>query len=76
MTHADRPEAPDRPQTLDWTSSSFSQSNGGECIQWAPRWAEATGEFLIRDSKDPEGPSLTTDAAGWAAFVAFAVDHG
>lgn len=43
MTHADRPEAPDRPQTPDWTSSSFSQSNGGECVEWAPKYAKATG---------------------------------
>lgn len=66
MTHADRPNAP------DWTSSSYSQSNGGECVQWAPKHAAATGEFLICDSKDPDGPVLSTSAAGWAGLVAFA----
>lgn len=76
MTHADRSEAPARPQPSDWTSSSFSQSNGGECVQWAPQHAKATGDFLIRDSKNPDGPVLTTDAAGWAGLIAFAADHG
>ncbi|MGW8556838.1 DUF397 domain-containing protein [Streptomyces tubercidicus] len=66
MTHADRSEAP------DWTSSSYSQSNGGECIQWAPEHAATTGEFLVRDSKDPQGPSLAFSASGWVGLVAFA----
>lgn len=69
MTHADRPDAP------DWTSSSYSQSNGGECVQWAPMHAEVTGEFLIRDSKNPGGPVLSTNASGWADLVAFAADR-
>ncbi|WP_433890594.1 DUF397 domain-containing protein [Streptomyces sp. CA-111067] len=64
MTHADRPEAP------DWTSSSYSQSNGGECVEWAPTHAAATGEFLVRDSKDPNGPVLAFPADAFASFVA------
>jgi hypothetical protein len=34
--------------------------------------ARATGEFLVRDSKDPEGPHLTLTAGQWAGLVAFA----
>ncbi|WP_202930250.1 DUF397 domain-containing protein [Streptomyces sp. TR1341] len=41
-------------------------------VQWAPKHAAATGEFLICDSKDPDGPVLSTSAAGWAGLVAFA----
>ncbi|MGW2862531.1 DUF397 domain-containing protein [Streptomyces sp. NPDC001205] len=69
MTHADLPEV------HDWTSSSYSQSNGGECVQWAPQYAAATGEFLVRDSKDPNGPHLTLTAEGFAGLVAFAKSH-
>jgi hypothetical protein len=25
--------------------------------------------FAVRDSKNPDGPALAFDAAGWAAFV-------
>ncbi|RBL84427.1 DUF397 domain-containing protein, partial [Streptomyces cavourensis] len=32
----------------DWTASSYSQNNGGECVEWAPTYAAATGEVLVR----------------------------
>ncbi|MBW1600663.1 DUF397 domain-containing protein [Streptomyces sp. JJ66] len=60
----------------DWTSSSYSNGMGGECVQWAPEYARATGEFLVRDSKDPHGPSLSLTAEGFAGLVAFAKSHG
>ncbi|MHC0429251.1 DUF397 domain-containing protein [Streptomyces sp. O3] len=64
------------PEGPDWTSSSYSQSNGGECIEWAPNYARATGEFLVRDSKDPNGPHLSLTAEGFAGLVTFAKSHG
>jgi hypothetical protein len=36
-----------------WRKSSFSSSNGGNCVEVAP----ALG--AIRDSKNPSGPVLT-----------------
>ncbi|SFC12419.1 DUF397 domain-containing protein [Streptomyces aidingensis] len=69
MTHADLPETP------DWTSSTYSQSNGGECIEWAPKHAAAHGVVPVRDSKDPRGPHLSVSPVGWAGFVA-AVKNG
>ncbi|MFE0699390.1 DUF397 domain-containing protein [Streptomyces sp. NPDC058872] len=60
----------------DWTSSSYSQNNGGECVEWAPEYARATGTFLVRDSKDPNGPTLNLTAEGFAGLVAFAKTHG
>ncbi|OII60851.1 DUF397 domain-containing protein [Streptomyces sp. CC53] len=56
----------------DWTSSSYSQSNGGECIEWAPGHARATGEFLVRDSKNPGGPRLRLTRSGFAGLVELA----
>lgn len=59
----------------DWTSSSYSNGQGGECVQWAPKHAAATGEYLVRDSKDPDGPQLSLTAEGFAGLVAFAKSH-
>ncbi|MFT2017776.1 DUF397 domain-containing protein [Streptomyces sp. 796.1] len=56
--------------TDEWIKSSYSQSNGGECIEWAPAHATTTGTVPVRDSKDPHGPALAFDTAAWSAFVA------
>ncbi|GAA1501018.1 DUF397 domain-containing protein [Streptomyces synnematoformans] len=52
-----------------WVKSSYSNSNGGACIEWAPGFA-AAGAVPVRDSKDPDGPALTFTAEAWRAFVA------
>ncbi|MFC5028472.1 DUF397 domain-containing protein [Streptomyces sp. DSM 41987] len=73
---------------LMWFKSSYSGSNGGDCVEVAYDWRKSThsgssgGECVevaihpttvhIRDSKDPQGPALAVPAASWAAFVAFA----
>ncbi|ALM40548.1 DUF397 domain-containing protein [Streptomyces albidoflavus] len=59
-----------------WTSSSYSQGNGGECVEWAPAHAALTGEVLVRDSKTPHAPYLTLTPAGFAGLVAFAKECG
>ncbi|KJS58683.1 DUF397 domain-containing protein [Streptomyces rubellomurinus] len=48
-----------------WVKSSFSQQ-GGNCIEFAPGYA---GVMPVRDSKDPEGPTLVFPADAWQAFV-------
>jgi hypothetical protein len=50
-----------------WRKSSYSQANGGECIEVAD---SLTNLVPVRDSKDPEGPALTFPASAWTAFVA------
>ncbi|MFI1498147.1 DUF397 domain-containing protein [Streptomyces platensis] len=57
--------------SLRWVKSSYSD-NGGQCIEWAPEHAAATGEFLVRDSKDPNGPQLALTRQGFAGLVEFA----
>ncbi|MEU8571328.1 DUF397 domain-containing protein [Streptomyces pathocidini] len=52
-----------------WVKSSYSD-NGGQCVEWAPEHAAATGEFLVRDSKDPSGPVLGFSADAFSSFVA------
>ncbi|MGW7004980.1 DUF397 domain-containing protein [Streptomyces sp. NPDC054933] len=51
-----------------WRSSTYSQANGGECIEWAPN-VVARGVVPVRDSKDPAGPALAFSLASWASFV-------
>nr|WP_228718430.1 DUF397 domain-containing protein [Kitasatospora acidiphila] len=50
----------------EWFKSSYSD-NGGQCVEVA---ANLPGVIPVRDSKDPEGPSLTFTPTGFAAFVA------
>ncbi|WP_091659185.1 DUF397 domain-containing protein [Micromonospora auratinigra] len=49
-----------------WRKSTRSGGNGGECVEVAINLA---GVVAVRDSKDPAGPVLTFDPAGWRAFV-------
>ncbi|WP_449470941.1 DUF397 domain-containing protein [Streptomyces tanashiensis] len=49
----------------EWFKSSYSNGSGGECVECS-RTTEGT---LIRDSKRPEGPSLTVQAKAWNAFI-------
>ena len=52
-----------------WRKSSFSGSNGGECVEWAPTYAAQAGEVPVRDSKTPYGPTLAFSPTAWSAFV-------
>ncbi|MGK4580748.1 DUF397 domain-containing protein [Kitasatospora sp. HPMI-4] len=58
------------PKSLQWVKSSYSNGNGGNCIEFAPALAATHGIVPLRDSKDPEGPALVFSAEGFAAFVA------
>ncbi|MFJ9975745.1 DUF397 domain-containing protein [Streptomyces cyaneofuscatus] len=60
MTHS--PEL----STAHWRSSSYSNTNGGECVQVSD---DFPGLVPVRDSKNPTGPALVLQAAAWSAFV-------
>jgi hypothetical protein len=49
-----------------WRKSSYSDDNGGSCIEIAD---DLPGIVPVRDSKVPHGPALVFPAVGWAAFV-------
>ncbi|MFF4604997.1 DUF397 domain-containing protein [Streptomyces sp. NPDC001339] len=53
---------------VEWVKSSYSQGNGGDCIEWAPAFV-ASGVVPVRDSKDPHGPALAFPASSWSSFV-------
>ncbi|WP_406305750.1 DUF397 domain-containing protein [Streptomyces sp. NBC_00885] len=57
---------------LQWVKSSYSSPEGGNCLEWAPSVAAASGLVPVRDSKNPEGPALTFPADEWTHFVTFA----
>ena len=50
---------------VGWRTSSYS-GNSGNCIEVAP----APDGVLVRDSKDPGGPTLAVTTAQWRAFLA------
>ncbi|WP_345278647.1 DUF397 domain-containing protein [Streptomyces gulbargensis] len=73
---------------LAWFKSSYSSSEGGNCIEVAYDWRKSSysdGEggncievaahpslVHVRDSKNPEGPQLAVSPASWSAFLAVA----
>jgi hypothetical protein len=55
---------------LRWFKSSYSGSDGGDCIEVAA----SPGIVHVRDSKDADGPVLSFPRGEWHAFVAYAKD--
>lgn len=49
-----------------WRKSSYSNSDGGECVEVSDGFATL---IPVRDSKNPRGPVLVFPAGGWASFV-------
>ncbi|MGP3984266.1 DUF397 domain-containing protein [Streptomyces sp. KR80] len=52
--------------TDTWTKSSYSGGNGA-CVEVK---SPTVRTIAVRDSKDPEGPSLAFGPETWTAFVA------
>ncbi|REK89699.1 DUF397 domain-containing protein [Streptomyces inhibens] len=59
-------------RTATWIKSSYSDRDGGDCIEVAPGIPDVVP---VRDSKDPHGPALFFPAADWSSFVS-AVKRG
>ncbi|MEU3950184.1 DUF397 domain-containing protein [Streptomyces sp. NPDC029526] len=49
-----------------WHRSSYSNQEGGNCVEVA---TGAAGLTPVRDSKAPQGPVLTFRSGTWAAFM-------
>ncbi|MFD5424005.1 DUF397 domain-containing protein [Streptomyces sp. NPDC127084] len=76
---------------LDWFKSSYSDGEGGECLEVAYAWRKSSyssgegGECLevaacpgtihVRDSKVPTGGRIDLAPASWAAFVGYAASQ-
>ncbi|MDJ1644556.1 DUF397 domain-containing protein [Streptomyces pakalii] len=63
MQRAPRPDL----TAAAWRSSSYSNQEGGNCVQVADGFP---GVVPVRDSKNPTGPALVVPAAAWSAFIA------
>ncbi|MEI7029522.1 DUF397 domain-containing protein [Streptomyces pratensis] len=73
---------------LNWFKSSYSGSDGGQCLEVAYDWRKSSysgdegGQCVeiaahpaavhVRDSKDIEGPTFTVAPTAWSAFAAYA----
>ncbi|KOV55631.1 DUF397 domain-containing protein [Streptomyces sp. MMG1121] len=70
---------------LTWFKSSYSGSQGGDCIELACAWRKSSysgsegGDCIevathpttihVRDSKNPTGPVLTLSPTTWTEFL-------
>ncbi|AEW94895.1 MULTISPECIES: DUF397 domain-containing protein [Streptomycetaceae] len=73
---------------LAWFKSSYSGSQGGNCVEVALAWRKSSysgdqggncvevaacpSTVHVRDSKDKSGPTLSFSPDAWSAFVSFA----
>ena len=55
----------DHLKAVTWRKSSYSGSNGGNCIEVAA----AAGTVAVRDSKNPHGPVLAFGPRSWRRFT-------
>ncbi|MFF4603564.1 DUF397 domain-containing protein [Streptomyces sp. NPDC001339] len=53
--------------TVMWRKSSYSDGEGGSCVEVAD---DLPGIVPVRDSKAPHGPALVFQAGAWASFIA------
>jgi hypothetical protein len=49
-----------------WRKSTYSSTNGGECLEVRDG---VPGAVPVRDSKNPHGPALAVPADAWSAFI-------
>lgn len=75
-------------QQLHWFKSSYSDGEGGACVEVAYFWRKSSyssgegGECVevaahpaaihIRDSKVTQGPQITVLPTAWATFITYA----
>jgi Domain of unknown function (DUF397) len=50
----------------DWRKSSFSNANGGACVETA----SGAGVILVRDTTNRDGGTLGFTATAWQTFTA------
>ncbi|ASY32912.1 MULTISPECIES: DUF397 domain-containing protein [Streptomyces] len=55
---------------LHWFKSSYSDNNGGSCVEVAADLVGSHGLVPVRDSKCVAGPVLAVTSSAFAGFVA------
>ena len=49
-----------------WVKGTYSDGQGGNCVEWAPAYAKVHGVIPVRDSNAPHGPALMFSPEGFA----------
>ncbi|MEV0485680.1 DUF397 domain-containing protein [Streptomyces sp. NPDC050508] len=57
---------------MTWAKSSYSDNNGGNCLEIA---LDVPAVTPVRDSKVPDGPVLVFARSTWSAFVSTVRDN-
>ena len=57
---------PETPHPLTWRKSTYSGPNDENCVEVAPL---AKGMLAMRDSKNPNGATLTFTSREWKRFI-------
>lgn len=55
--------------SLAWRKSSYSGTEGDNCVEVAVSSCGAAGTVHVRDSKDVALPHLTASPEAWMSFV-------
>ena len=55
---------------MDWRKSTYSDANGGACVETASDSGHGEAVILVRDTTDRDGGTLAFTAETWAAFTA------
>ena len=50
---------------VDWRKSTYSDGNGGSCVETA----SGNGVILVRDTADRDGPVLAVSSSAWVTFT-------
>ncbi|MFJ2745348.1 DUF397 domain-containing protein [Streptomyces sp. NPDC087440] len=53
------------PDSLDWFTSSYSNDQGGQCVEVGV----VPSVVHVRDSKDTSIPGISVSSASWTAFI-------
>lgn len=52
-----------------WFTSSYSNDQGGQCVQAARLDSGGAQTMAVRDSKNPDGPAFTFGSGSWMSFI-------
>ncbi|WP_416972337.1 DUF397 domain-containing protein [Streptomyces sp. 4F14] len=60
------------PRRLTWVKSTYSDGQGGQCVEWSPSYARTHGLVPVRDSKTPTAPPLLLTPTAFAGLLTLA----
>ncbi|GAQ55107.1 DUF397 domain-containing protein [Streptomyces acidiscabies] len=55
--------------SLTWVKSTYSDGEGGNCVEWSPSYAHVHGVVPVRDSKTPSGSPLMLTLESFTSLV-------